>query len=372
MIDPEPYRKELDHRRDQGLLRTLQRPNEVSVNLASNDYLGLSTHPALAEAHALGAAKWGNGSTGSRLLSGSPAVFAETEAKLAQWKGTEAALVFNSGYNANVSLVTTLCPEGSQVFLDRLDHASIYDGARMSGAKLIRFRHNDPDDLRRQLLANPGRSVIFTESVFSMDGDLAPLADYAAIAEETGTGLVVDEAHADGVFGPGGRGLVHALGLQGKVDVVMGTFGKALGCAGACVWASQTIVDTLVNFARPFIYSTALPPGVLASVSRAIDLLDEEPWRREKVLALATQLRQALAGNGFDTLLSRSQIIPIVLGDNQAALEASKALLQKGFWAAAIRPPTVPPGTSRLRVNLTANHTDDDVKRFVAALRECR
>lgn len=340
------------------------------VNFASNDYLDLARHPELAKAQASAAAQWGAGSTGSRLLSGSLGIFAEAEHKLAAWKSTHSALFFNSGYTANLSLVSALCDAETHLFFDRLDHASLYDGARLSGAQLHRFRHNDANDLRTQLAKHRGKAWIFTESVFSMDGDLAPLVAYADLAEEFQAGLVVDEAHADGIFGPGGTGLVHELGLQNRVDVVMGTLGKALGCAGACVWASPTILQWLVNQARPFIYSTAQAPAVAGSVIRAIDLLGEEPWRRERLLSLSQHLRDSLVQHGFDILASQSQIVPVVIGESLATLQASTFLAEQGFWVAPIRPPTVPPGSSRLRINVNAGHTPAQIDGLVEAL--CR
>ncbi|HSQ42620.1 MAG TPA: 8-amino-7-oxononanoate synthase [Fibrobacteraceae bacterium] len=358
--------------RSQSTLRHLPTSSQPPVNFASNDYLDLARHPALAEACAQAARRWGTGSTGSRLLTGSPAIFEETEQFLASWKGSEAALLFNTGYAANLALVDALSQGKYPIFLDRLDHASIYDGARLSGAPLHRFRHNDPEDLEHLLQRYPGPGWIFTESVFSMDGDLAPLDAYAELAQRYDVGLVVDEAHAEGVFGPGGRGRVHELGLQHQVDVVMGTLGKALGCAGACVWASHVVVDWLVNRARSFIYSTAQSPVVVASVARAIALLDEEPWRRTHVLNLAQHLRALLRDQGFNTLNSASQIVPVVLGESVIALQASAWLAQRGFWVSAIREPTVPKGSARLRMNLTAGHCEEQVKALVAALVQWR
>lgn len=372
------FAKQLQERKQAGLFRQLSHlvpqgsrviRNGVSlVNFASNDYLDLAHHPELAKAQAQAAQIWGTGSTGSRLLSGSVGIFAEAEGKLAKWKDSESALYFNSGYTANLSLVTALCDNETHLFFDRLDHASLYDGARMSGAQLHRFKHNDPEDLRALLQKYTGKGWIFVESVFSMDGDLAPLAAYADLADEFQVGLVVDEAHADGIFGPGGRGLVHQLHLQKRVDVVMGTMGKALGCAGACVWAKPVILEWLINQARPFIYSTAQSPAVLGAVMRSIDLMDEEPWRRSKLLENSALMRKLLSEHGFDILQSESQIIPVVLGSNENALAASQFLAEQGFWVAPIRQPTVPAGTVRLRVNLSTAHSESEVREFVDTL----
>lgn len=378
MFSTENWDRLLQEKADHGNLRSLRNlkikgstaewDGRTLIQFASNDYLGLSSHPELAKAQAEAAMQWGAGSTGSRLLSGASGIFLQAEQKLAAWKGSEAALFFNSGYTANLSLVSVLCDAETHLFLDRLDHASLYDGARLSGAQIHRFKHNDPNDLRALLQKYPGKGWIFTESVFSMDGDLAPLSAYADLADEFHVGIVVDEAHADGVFGPGGRGLVHQLGLENRIDVVMGTLGKALGCAGACVWAKPTIVDWLVNQARPLIYSTALAPAIAGSVIRAIDLLQEEPWRQTHVQHLSHLLRDNLAQKGFDILSSQSQIVPVIIGDNHSALSASQFLLEQGFWVAPIRPPTVPQGSSRLRINVTAAHSEEQIQSLVQAL----
>jgi len=378
MYPLESFRNELAHRKQDSLLREILplrpegpfiwRDGKRLLNFTSNDYLDLARHPALVEAATQAARQWGMGSTGSRLVTGGLGIFTETEEKLAHWKQRPRALYFNNGYAANLSLVTALTEPGTQLFFDRLDHASFYDGARMSGAPLHRFRHNDPNDLERLLKTHPGKGWIFTESVYSMDGDLAPLRDYAQLSKQYQVGLVVDEAHADGLFGPNGRGLVHELGLENDVDVVMGTLGKALGCAGATVWADPILIDWLINNARPLIYSTAQSPAVLGAVQRAIDLLSEEPWRRQVALERGQQLRTLLQNAQFDTLHSQSQIIPVILGDNARTLSASQFLAEQGFWAAPIRQPTVPPGTARLRINVNPGHRVEDLEALVAAL----
>lgn len=378
MFDTSSWEKQLQQKDESGNLRVIRDivphgsvvefQGRNLVQFASNDYLGIAQHPELAKAHAAAAEQWGSGSTGSRLLSGALGIFNQLEQKLAQWKGSEAALYFNSGYTANLSLVSTLCDEDSHLFLDRLDHASIYDGARFSGAQIHRFRHNDPEDLKTLLAKYRGKGWIFTESVFSMDGDLAPLQQYADLADEFQVGLIVDEAHADGVFGPAGRGLVHALGLEKRVDVVMGTLGKAMGCAGAAVWAKPSILQWLVNQARPFIYSTAQSPATAGAVMRAIDLIQEESWRQTHVQKLSQYLRSELVGKGFDILASQSQIIPVVTGDSHSALAASNYLMEKGLWVAPIRPPTVPNGSARLRINVTSAHSQEQIDSLIQAL----
>jgi len=378
MYPLEQFATDLEMRKREGLYRKLEsltpqgamvlRDGRSLINFASNDYLDLAHHPALAQAAAEAALKWGTGSTGSRLLTGSLGIFAETETKLAAWKGSPAALYFSTGYMANLSLVTALSDSSTHLFFDRLNHASLYDGARMSGAKLHRFTHNSPEDLRTLLQQFPGKGWIFVEAVFSMDGDIAPLADYVALAQEFGVGLVVDEAHSEGIFGIGGRGLVQQLGLQDQVDIVMGTMGKALGCAGACVWAPTVLIEWLVNNARPFVYSTAQSPAVLGAVQRVLPLLEEEAFRSIHLLKLSARMRMGLHEQGFDTLHSASQIIPVVLGDNTSALRASAYLAEKGFWISPIRHPTVPMGTARLRINLNAAHSESDVDSLIDAL----
>jgi len=369
MFDPTRLRQKLDERTALGALRSLA-PAPAGIDFVSNDYLGLASHPEIAAAAARCYTEQGSGSKGSRLLGGNPPIFAETEARLARWKGCEAALLFNCGYSANVGVFSALLDTGSHLFMDRLDHASMIDGYQLSGAQLHRFRHNDPADLERQLRKIPREAfkMIAVESVYSMDGDLAPLGAYADLADAHNALLFVDEAHGEGVLGPEGKGLVHALGLEKRIDLTLATFGKAYGCAGACVFGSKLLIDYLVNHARSFIYSTALPPGAVAALSTAVDVSVRENWRRERVHALAAQLRQAVKALGLDTLRSESQIVPVVLGSNERALSASRYLATRGLRVAAVRPPTVPEGSARLRINLTAAHTDAELAQLISAL----
>ncbi|MDR1759640.1 MAG: 8-amino-7-oxononanoate synthase [Fibrobacter sp.] len=353
-------------------IRRALKPNGTGINFVHNDYLGLKNHPEIAEAAALAYRKWGSGSGGSRLLGGNPEIFERAETELARWKGTEAALLFNCGYSANVGLVSALCNEQTTLFMDKLNHASIVDGYRQSNAKLVRFPHHDTDFLETALKKTSGRKIIYVESVYSMDGDLAPLRDYADLAEKSSALLVVDEAHGEGIFGPDGKGLVHELGLENRVDLVLGTFGKAYGTAGACVWGSRTLIDYLVNKARSFIYSTALPPGVVASMLKAVEVAVRESWRRERALTLAAAFREKMNRNGWNTLKSASQIVPLVIGSSEKCISVSEKLSEKGLWTAAVREPTVPAGTARLRINFTASHQEKDLEMLVSALESWR
>lgn len=372
MLPLAEFQNFLTERKSEGLFRQLPIVNNDLVDLSSNDYLGLSKHPALAQAASKAAFEYGCGSTGSRLLSGNSPIFEQTEQMLGAWKGHAKALYFSNGYAANVGLVTALATPGTHLFLDRLAHASLYDGARMAGAPIHRFLHNDANDLHRQLQRYPGKGLILVESVYSMDGDQAPLREFAQLAKDFAVGLVVDEAHADGVQGIQGRGLVHALGLEHDVDVVMGTLGKAMGASGAAIWAQPVILDWLINYARPWIYSTANSPMVLGAVQASIKLMETEAWRKDRVLELAQILRNSLQAQGFDTLQSTTQIVPVLMGQSQRALAASQFLATRGFKVPAIRPPTVPADSARLRINLTALHQEEHIHQLVQSLVQWR
>jgi 8-amino-7-oxononanoate synthase len=341
----------LAERKETGNLRALRW--EGGLDFTSNDYLGLSGHPKIAEAVVLATRKYGTGSTGSRLLGGNHSLFREAEQALAAWKGTEAALIFNCGYSANVGIISALGLPGSHLFCDRLDHASILDGYRLSQATLHRFAHNSAEDLERALQKAPPEALklIAVESVYSMDGDIAPLTAYQNLAKKYGALLFVDEAHSDGV-----------LDLPCEADLKLTTFGKAFGCAGACVFGSKTLMEYLVNFARSFVFSTALPPGTVAAMLASVQVAGEEPWRKERALALAAQFRKGLGLEGA------TQIVPVVMGESGRATEAQEKLAAQGFLVAAVRPPTVPEGTARLRVNLTAAHTEEQVAQLVEAV----
>jgi len=342
------------------------------VDFSSNDYLGLSAHPALVAAAREALERYGVGSGASRLMSGDLAIHHELEEAVAAFKGTEAALVFNSGYQANTGIVPALLGRRDAVFADHLCHASQLDGAILSRAAVFRFRHNDPEHLDRMLGKRRGsfdRALVMTESVFSMDGDRAPLSPLLEVCRRHRCALLVDEAHATGVFGPQGRGCVEAEGLAGRVDLVMGTFSKALGGVGAYLAASRIGIDTLVNTARSFIYSTALPPAVIAADLAALRLCLSGETRGEELLRRAASFRDALRRNGW-TAGGESQIVPVLAGESDRAVALSKTLAERGFLVLPVRPPTVPEGSARLRFSLTAAHTGRQVAAVVEALGE--
>jgi 8-amino-7-oxononanoate synthase len=340
----------------------VQVAGRIMLNLSSNDYLGLSQDPRLIAAAREAAARWGVGAGASRLVVGHLALHDEVEARLAAFKGTEAAVIFSTGYMANLGAISALVGPGDTVFCDKLNHASIYDGIRLSGAKLVRFPHRDLNRLEALLQkAGPGKRLVVTDSVFSVDGDLAPLQDMVELKDRYGAMLMVDEAHATGVLGPEGEGLAAALGLTQRVEVHMGTFSKALGSLGGYVAGDRCLIDYLHNRARSFIYSTAMPPPVLGAIAGALDLVVREPDRRTYLLEQAEEFRGVLAQGGFDTLGSETQIVPVLVGENARTLEMSARLRERGLMAVALRPPTVPPGRARVRFSLSAAHSREDL-----------
>jgi 8-amino-7-oxononanoate synthase len=331
--------------------------------LCSNNYLGLADHPRLRRAAADAALALGTSSGASRLISGSMSIHHELEGRLAEFEGTEAALLFGSGYLANTGAIAALARRGEVVFSDELNHASIIDGCRLAGAETFVYRHADTEHLEWGLRRAAGRgALIVTDGVFSMDGDVAPLAELAALARGHDCRLLVDEAHATGCLGPGGRGSVAAAGLSGEVDVIVGTLGKALGGYGAYVCGSKQLVDFLVNTARPFIFSTAPPPPAVAAAAAALDLLAESPKRVERLRANAAALREGLRAEGLEPIGAETQIVPLVIGEADDAMALCERLLEQGVFAQAIRPPTVPPGTCRLRLTVMATHRMDDLR----------
>lgn len=375
----------LKKRREDGTLRSLKpashRRNgkiyfgaEEYIDLSSNDYLGLSGHPALKEAAKAAVDKYGAGAAASRLLSGDLDIDHELEEATAKFKHKERALVFNSGYQANVGVISALCGSADAVFCDRLSHASIIDGIILSGAKLFRFRHNDSGHLNSLLDKERHKfkeALIVTESIFSMDGDRPDLKAIADVKEKHGCLLLVDEAHATGVYGNNGSGVVAEDGLTERVDLIVGTFGKALGSFGSYVAASGKYIDYLVNKARSFIYSTALPPAVIAANIAAIEVVKREPHRRTELLKTADYLRSGLKAKGFEVRGS-SQIIPVITGDNTGTVKAAQALRDKGYWVLPIRPPTVPEGEGRLRFSLTFDHGVEIAEKLLNDISEIR
>jgi len=341
------------------------------VNLCSNDYLGLASDPRLVRAAIQATERAGAGSGAARLVAGDLPVHGELERRLASFKGAEAALLFSSGYHANLGVIAALAEREDEVFSDRLNHASIVDGCLLSRATLRRYPHRDAgalDDLLRASRAR--RKLVVTDAVFSMDGDAAPLAEIADVCGRHGAMLHVDEAHSTGVLGPTGAGLAEALGVTHRVDVLMGTLGKALGSFGAFVCGEPRLRELLVSRARTFIFTTALPPAACGAALAALDVLRDEPSRRERLMALFGRMKAGLEALGFPLPTVVAPIFPVVLGDERLALEASRRLRERGFFVRAIRPPTVPAGTSRLRVTLTAGHDEAQVDGFLGALAE--
>jgi 8-amino-7-oxononanoate synthase len=367
-------REALDALREAGLqrrLRNLRGEPGPRVELGgrtvslfcSNNYLGLATDPRLKRAAQAATEAYGCGATGSRLISGNSAHHQELERAIASYKGAESALVFTSGYHANLGAITAMVEAGDAIFSDALNHASLIDGARLSRADVLVYRHRDADDLEKQLRSRSTarRKLILTESVFSMDGDLAPLNDIATLARRYGALLLVDEAHATGVFGPTGAGLVESLGLQSRVDVQMGTFSKALGSLGGYLAASGDLIEYFINRSRTFVFTTGLPAGVLAASREAVRISSEEPKHRSALWRNVETLRRGLADLGFECGTSESQILPIVLNDERLTMAACRFLLRRGVFVQGIRPPTVPPGASRLRIAPMATHAPDDL-----------
>ncbi|HWI07088.1 MAG TPA: 8-amino-7-oxononanoate synthase [Solirubrobacteraceae bacterium] len=331
--------------------------------LCSNNYLGLADHEKVQQAAADAALRWGAGAGSSRLVSGTMTIHRRLEKRLAAFKRMPAALLFGSGYLANLGVVGALSRAGDVVFSDELNHASIIDGCRLSRAETFVYRHNDVEHLAWGLRQAGGRgSLIVTESVFSMDGDIAPLEEIAALARRHGARLAVDEAHGTGCIGPGGRGAVADAGLEHAVDVVVGTLGKALGSYGAYVACDEEMAALLTNSARSLIFSTAPPPPSVAAALAALDLLEQQPRRVERLQANAEVLRAELAREGFDVAGSSTQIVPIVVGEASTAMRVCEAALERRVFAQAIRPPTVPDGTSRLRLAVMATHTKDELR----------
>jgi len=342
------------------------------LNFCSNNYLGLANHPALREAAKEAIDRYGCGSGASRLISGNMALHEELENKIAELKGTEAALVVNSGFQANTGILSTLVGEGDLILSDALNHASIIDGCRLSRAKVFVYAHCDLDQLERGLKDAPqnSRKLIVTESLFSMDGDEAPLGGIVSLAGTYGAMVMVDEAHATGVAEPNGAGLVAQLGLGDGVLVQMGTLGKALGGFGAYVAGSSALRDLLINRCRSFIFTTSLPPAVMAMGIAAIDLVKREPERRQALRDSCEHLRTGLKDMGFTLGNSQSQILPLIVGDATQCMKLSEWLLEQGVFAQGIRPPTVPPGTSRLRITLMATHTLEQIDQALKVFKE--
>jgi 8-amino-7-oxononanoate synthase len=368
----------LDDLKANGLVRTLRPPS--GIDLSSNDYLGLAGHPRIKEALIAAVARDGVGSTGSRLLRGERERFAALEARFARFKGTERSLYFSSGYLANLAVMTAFAEGDDVIVSDERNHASLIDGIRLSPARREIVAHNDAAAVRRALrvearragdagrAAEAGERFLVVESLFGMDGDEAPLVAYAEACAATGAHLIVDEAHAVGVYGERGTGLIEAHGVGDRVFLSVNTAGKALGVCGAFVAGPAWAIDYLIQRARPFIFSTAPPPALASALDASLDIVEREPQRRARLRANVETLRARLAAAGIPAGPGSSHIVPIFIGDNDAAVAAAEALQADGFDVRAIRPPSVPPGTARLRVSVNVHLTDDLIDRFVPAL----
>ena len=335
----------------------------------SNDYLGLAAEPELAAALKAGADRWGSGSGASHLVSGHYTVHDELERRLAAFVGCERALYLSTGFMANSGVIPALVGRGDAIFADRLNHASLVDGALLSRADLHRYPHADLGALERALAASTAkRKLIVTDSVFSMDGDVAPLAELLALADRFDAWLMVDDAHGFGVLGPDGRGALREAGLASWRLVYIGTLGKAAGVSGAFVAGHADVVEWLMQKARTYIFTTGAPPALATALLKSLDLIEHGAERRRHLAALIGQLHTELKLRRWQLMPSRTPIQPVVIGDNAETVAAARALWDTGVWVPAIRPPTVPQGSARLRISLTAAHTHQDVERLVTAL----
>lgn len=340
------------------------------ILLGSNNYLGLCNDSRLKKAAIDAINKYGVGSGGSRLTTGSYDIHKELEEKLASFKGTEASLIFNTGYMANIGAITSLCDRSTVIFCDRLNHASIIDGCRLSGAKLIRYNHCDMNDLLNKINKYKGsRNLIVTDGVFSMDGDIAPLPDIIKIAKKHNIMTMVDDAHATGVLGKNGSGTSAYFGLDNEIDIMMGTLSKAAASEGGYVAGKKDLIDYLRNYARSFIYSTALSPSVIAVSIKALEIIEKDEERRVKLLKMSDWFQNELQIAGFNLIKTKTPIIPIMVGQVDKTVEFSKSLLKEGIYIPAIRPPSVPEGTSRLRISLMATHTQQDLEEALTKIK---
>ncbi len=335
--------------------------------MCSNNYLGLAEHPALREAACAAMERYGFGSGASRLVSGTSDLHAELERKIAQFKDTEAAILFNSGYAANTGIIPVVASAGDAILSDSLNHASIIDGCRLSKAAVHVYRHKDANHAEGLLKKsmNARRRLIVTDGVFSMDGDIAPLPELVSLAEKYDAVIMVDDAHATGVLGGRGRGTVEHFGLEGRVHIQMGTLGKALGSFGAYAAADKDVIDYLTNTSRSFIYSTSLPPAVCAASIAALDIVRTNPDLRKRLWNNRNRFVKGLESHGIETGVSETPIVPIIIGESAKALKAANRILDLGLYATAIRPPTVAEGRARIRTTVMATHSEEDIDRAI-------
>lgn len=384
MFDLKP---ELARRREAGLYRKrsivssaqavrLTVNGQSLLSFSSNDYLGLANHPDIKQAFINATEYYGVGSGSAHLISGHSQLHHECELRLAEFTGRDRALLFSNGYMANLAVAAALVGRHDVIFQDKLNHASLIDAAKVSGAKLKRYRHNDLAQLEAQLEAqpqldshSPARQLIMTDGVFSMDGDCADLNRLSQIAEQSNSCCMVDDAHGFGVLGATGAGLLEQCGLgQQQVPILMATLGKAVGTSGAFVAGSDALIETLIQQARPYIYTTASPPAIAAATLCSLEIVKRDNWRREKLEELITYFQQRIESTKFELMPSNTAIQPIVIGDNNKALSLSEKLLQSGIQVSAIRPPTVPAGSARLRITLSASHEKADIDQLIKAL----
>ena len=340
------------------------------ILLGSNNYLGLCNDPRLKKTAIDAINKYGVGSGGSRLTTGSYDIHKQLEEKIASFKGTEASLVFNTGYMANLGIITALCDRNWVIFCDRLNHASIIDGCRLSGAKLIRYKHCNMNDLLDKVIKYKGsNNLIVTDGVFSMDGDIAPLRDIVKIAKEHNMMTMVDDAHALGILGTNGSGTSSYFGIDNEIDIMMGTLSKAAASEGGYVAGRSDLIDYLKNSARSFIYSTALSPATIAVSIKALEIIEKDETKRVDLLKMSSWFQTELKTAGFNVMKTKTPIIPIMVGSADKSVEFNKSLLKEGIYIPAIRPPSVPEGTSRLRVSLMATHTEKDLKEALVKIK---
>ena len=371
----------LDERRQQHLYRqrsnlnsrcaaTIMVDGKSQHNFCSNDYLGLAGHPDIAKALQQGADKYGTGSGASHLISGHSQAHEQLEQELAEFTGRPRALLFSAGYMANMGVISALVGRRDLVLQDRLNHASLLDGGLLSRADLQRYKHANTEDLAARLSAsNAERKLVVTDGVFSMDGDLPPLESMAVVTNQHQGWLMVDDAHGFGVLGKNGGGLIEALDLSiDQIPILVGTLGKAFGTFGAFVAGSEALIETLIQFSRSYIYTTALPPAVAVASSASLKILQAESWRREKLVSLVSRFRLGAKQIGLGLMDSQTPIQPVQINNDQRVMEINQQLRAKGFMVGAIRPPTVPAGSGRLRICLSATHTEDQIDQLLEAL----
>jgi 8-amino-7-oxononanoate synthase len=339
------------------------------INFSSNDYLGLANHPDVIKSFKKATDKYGVGSGSAHLICGHSQSHHALEQELAEFTGRDRALLFSTGYMANMGVISALLDRGDQVFEDRLNHASLLDGGLLSGARFKRYRHNDLTNLRGKIQDKEGRSLIVTDGVFSMDGDLALLPDLTKVAADKNAWVMVDDAHGFGVLGETGGGVIEHYGLtQQQVPILMGTLGKAFGTFGAFVAGSEVLIETLIQKARTYIFTTAMPAAIAEATRTSLKLLATDSWRREKLNLLTQRFSMGAKQLGLNLMQSNTAIQPLLIGDNYRAVDISEALLAQGFLVSAIRPPSVPKGESRLRVTFSANHQEQQVDQLLDAL----